>query len=226
MLSNEKPSEVLLDQIRHSTLLDHQPNMDDMFQVSFDYMKENYPLINGLMLEFGVFDGKSINRIADHWPDRQIYGFDSFEGLPEDWDLGSKIYRKHTKWHLKGSLPEVRNNVHLIKGFFDVSLPIWWEEHRSAIAFLHVDCDLYSSTKTVFETLNNEIHPGTIIRLDDLIDFREFESYAGKGSDISKYTTWREHEWKGFMEWISRYNRVVEPLYRGWFQWAVVKVVV
>ncbi len=211
--------------IRYSKFVDHEPNMDDMFRVSFDYIKDTYPLIDGQILEFGVFDGKSVNRIADHWPDRSVFGFDSFEGLPEDWDLGSKVYRAKTKWHLKGNLPAVRDNVTLVKGFFDQTLPVWWEANRGDIALLHVDCDLYSSTKTVFDTVNDGIRPGTIIRLDDLVDFREFENYEGKGSEISQYTTWREHEWKGFLEWMSTYDRVVEPLFRGWFQWAVVRVV-
>ncbi|XZE19813.1 TylF/MycF/NovP-related O-methyltransferase [Pirellulaceae bacterium SH449] len=215
----------LLEGIRSSLFLDHEPNMDDMFRVSLDYVKQHLVVPEGLMLEFGVFDGKSINRIADHWPEKTIWGFDSFEGLPEDWDLGSKIYKKKTKWHLKGSLPVVRSNVRLVKGFFSDSLPTWWEENKAPIGFLHVDCDLYSSTQTVLETLNDCILPGTIIRLDDLIDFREFENYEGKGSEISQYTTWREHEWKAFVEWINRHGREIEPLCRGWFQWAVVRVV-
>ena len=39
----------------------------------------------GMLLEFGVFRGQSINQIARVVPDRTVHGFDSFEGLPEDW---------------------------------------------------------------------------------------------------------------------------------------------
>ena len=40
----------------------------------------------GLILEFGVWSGKTINMIADNvGQSRQVHGFDSFEGLPEDW---------------------------------------------------------------------------------------------------------------------------------------------
>lgn len=224
-LERDSLATTLLEAIRNSHFVDHEPVMDDMFRVSFERIKAEYPLIDGDILEFGVFDGKSINRMADLWPDRALYGFDSFEGLPEDWDLGSKIYRKQTKWAMK-TLPPVRENVSLIKGFFDQTLPQWWEQNRCDIALLHVDCDLYSSTKTVLDTVNDGIRPGTIIRLDDLIDFREFENYEGKGSEISQYTTWRQHEWKAFVEWLETYDRVVQPLFRGWFQWVVVKVIV
>lgn len=215
----------MLQDFRHCDLIDHEDNMADMFNVSFNHLKQSFQLIDGHILEFGVFDAKSINKMAELWPDRTLYGFDSFEGLPEDWDLGSKLYRKMTKWHLHGNLPEVADNVHLIKGFFDDTLPDWWAENRGPIALLHVDCDLYSSTKTVLSTVNDGIVPGTIIRFDDLIDFREFENYQGKGSHLSQYTTWREHEWKAVQEWVTNHHRVLQPLYRGWFQWAVAKVI-
>jgi hypothetical protein len=54
----------LLESIRNSTFLDHEPVMDDMFRVSIDYIKKNYAVPEGLMLEFGVFDAKSINWVA------------------------------------------------------------------------------------------------------------------------------------------------------------------
>ena len=42
---------------------------------------------NGLFLEFGVSAGRTVNYIASLVPDKTIYGFDSFEGLPEDWNI-------------------------------------------------------------------------------------------------------------------------------------------
>ena len=40
---------------------------------------------DGLFLEFGVYKGTSINFISSLIPDKKIYGFDSFGGLPEEW---------------------------------------------------------------------------------------------------------------------------------------------
>ncbi len=44
--------------------------------------------VDGLILEFGVYKGETINFIASKLRDKVIYGFDSFEGLPEDWRSG------------------------------------------------------------------------------------------------------------------------------------------
>jgi hypothetical protein len=152
----------------------------------------------GLILEFGVWSGKTINMIADYvGPSRQVHGFDSFEGLPEDW------FGQFTKgrFHTQGKLPEVRSNVQLHVGWFDKTLPDFAAEHRENIAFLHVDCDLYSSTKTIFDLLGDRLVPGSVILFD------EYFNYPG----------WREHEHRAFQElvqerslkyrWIA-YNRV------------------
>ena len=43
--------------------------------------------VPGPILEFGVATGRTINHLASLTAE-QIYGFDSFEGLPEDWRTG------------------------------------------------------------------------------------------------------------------------------------------
>jgi hypothetical protein len=55
------------------------------------------------------------------------------------------------------NLPRVEKNVKLIKGWFDKTLPTFIQKEKRDIAYLHVDCDLYSSTKTIFEALGNQI---------------------------------------------------------------------
>src|SRR5438874_10424369 len=72
--------------------------------------------VSGLYLEFGVREGYTIGTIARLAPAR-VYGFDSFEGLPEDW----------TSDHRRGSfavgrLPRVPGNVSLVRGLFEQSL--------------------------------------------------------------------------------------------------------
>lgn len=51
----------------------------------FDKMLGEVEIKDGLYLEFGVFQGTTINYIAQQKENETIYGFDSFEGLPEDW---------------------------------------------------------------------------------------------------------------------------------------------
>lgn len=139
--------------------------------------------IAGLCCEFGVAAGQSINYLARLLPKRTIFGFDSFEGLPEDWRDG----RGKGTFKLSEP-PKVARNVVLIPGWFDQSLPIFLKEHPEPVAFLHLDCDLYSSTRTVFEALRKRIQPGTIILFD------EFFNYPG----------WKEGEHKAFSEFVKK----------------------
>ena len=128
------------------------------------------------------YEAKSINYLAERI-DCTIHGFDSFEGLPEAWfgELGKGSLTS------SGVLPEVRDNVSLHTGWFDKSVPAFAAEYPAPIAFLHVDCDLYSSTRTIFEGLREQIVPGTVIQFD------EYFNYPG----------WREHEFKAFQEFVA-----------------------
>jgi hypothetical protein len=136
--------------------------------------------VDGLYLEFGVYSGTTINFIASRVR-APVHGFDSFEGLPEQW--GNVPAGKFTR---HGDLPEVRENVSLHVGWFDKSLPGFLEAHPGNAAFIHIDSDLYSSAKTVLELLRPRIVPGTVIVFD------EFFNYPG----------WQEHECKAFQEFI------------------------
>lgn len=138
--------------------------------------------IEGLFVEAGVFSGSSINYIAKRIRS-QIHGFDSFEGLPEDW--GSKYRKGHFTRGAK--LPSVLANVTLHKGWFEQTVPAFVKDHPEPIAFLHLDCDLYSSTKVVLNSFGSQIRQGTIIVFD------EYFNYAG----------WRFHEFKAFQEFVA-----------------------
>jgi Macrocin-O-methyltransferase (TylF) len=156
---------------------------------------------DGLVCEFGVFKGESINHIAGQLPHRPVFGFDSFEGLPEYWrptfDPGA--------FSTEGHLPRVRPNVALVKGWFDSTLPAFVAGHAGPVALLHIDCDLYSSTRCVFEYLGARLVPGSILVFD------EFFNYPG----------WEEHEFRAFSEVVAArrlhhkylaYNRLHEQV--------------
>jgi len=134
----------------------------------------------GLVLEFGVFSGRTLNHIAS-LTEEVVYGFDSFEGLPEDWrpDIRQGTFRR-------GTLPEMSTNVELVVGWFENTLPQFVAAHPDPVSLLHIDCDLYSSTKTVFHHLSKNIVNGTVIVFD------EYFNYVG----------WRNHEYKAFQEFI------------------------
>jgi len=148
--------------------------------------------VDGMYMEFGVYKGYSINRIAKEIPDKTVYGFDSFEGLPETW------IRKFKKGHFSmDGLPPVEENVKLIKGWYNDTLPGFIQEHGDfKIAFLHSDSDLYSSTKTTLEYLKDHFQDGSVIVFD------EYFNYAG----------WQEHEHKAFCEFLDETGYKVEYL--------------
>ena len=140
--------------------------------------------IDGLYLEFGCgWQAKSINFLAKHIPG-EIHGFDSFEGLPDKWfgDFGKKSFSS------QGKLPVVRDNVKLHAGWFDQTLPKFVEKYSAPVAFLHIDCDIYISAKTVFDCLGDHIQSGTVIQFD------EYFNYPG----------WQQHEYKAFQEFIAQ----------------------
>jgi len=138
----------------------------------------------GHYLEFGVFTGGTMRFMAKRLPGKTFHGFDSFQGLPEDWG-GFSI--DATAFDVKGRLPSVPSNVRLHPGWFDQSLPKWIADNRGPVAFMHIDCDLYSSTKTIFELLAERLQAGTIILFD------EYFNYPG----------WRRHEYKAFKEFVA-----------------------
>src|SRR6185312_8522644 len=88
--------------------------------------------------------------VAAAAPNRAIHGFDSFEGLPEHW---SGHLTTRGAFDQRGVLPKVPANVTLHKGWFDATLPAWKAAHPDPIAFLHVDCDIYSSSRFVLVNL-------------------------------------------------------------------------
>lgn len=158
--------------------------------------------LKGLILEFGVFSGLTINHIASE-TDNMVYGFDSFEGLPEDWRPDIQ------KGTFATSIPAVHSNVELVVGYFDATLPNFMKEHPGDISILHIDCDLYSSTRTIFEHCEHAIRSGTIIIFD------EYFNYVG----------FRNHEYKAFQEFIDRTGKRYKYIgYVPWHQQVAVEI--
>jgi Macrocin-O-methyltransferase (TylF) len=138
----------------------------------------------GAICEFGVASGSTINHIAHILPGRQIHGFDGFVGLPENWRSGFPAGA------FAQAIPAVEANVKLHVGLFSETLPQFASSLQEDMAFIHVDCDLYSSTKEIFFNLGSRIKSGTVIVFD------EYMNYPG----------WKQHEWKAFREYTSSSN--------------------
>jgi len=99
---------------------------------------------------------------------RKFYGFDSFQGLPPDGRPDWQIDFATT------ALPEVPANCRLIPGWFADTVPAFLREDDSGIAFVGIDCDVYSSAREVLFGLATRLRPGTILYFDELINYDTF----------------------------------------------------
>ncbi|MDP5182780.1 class I SAM-dependent methyltransferase [Blastococcus sp. BMG 814] len=136
----------------------------------------------GMALEFGVFEGRSLEVVAAGRGRREVYGFDSFEGLPED-------YRPHVRTgaFAVGSLPDVEG-AELVVGWFGETLPGFLATHPGPVDFVHVDGDLYSSAVTVLDLVGPRLTAGSVLVFD------EFFNFPG----------WEAHEFRAWQEWLAR----------------------
>ena len=139
---------------------------------------------SGHYLEFGVAGAGTIRFIAGKAGGQRVHGFDSFEGLPESW-TGTRLQSE--TFARDGSLPKVPDNVVLHRGWFSDTLPGWRAANPGPVAFLHVDCDIYSSTREVFAGVGDRLEAGTVIVFDEYFN----------------YPNWERHEYRAWQEFIS-----------------------
>lgn len=165
--------------------------------------------IPGLWMEFGVYRGRSIRTIAPIAETRgeKVYGFDSFDGLPDHWDkdnpkgcydLGGVVPEGMIDDTNPNANPGMYNpsptrsvipwpkNVTLIKGLFENTLEPFLCHHPENAAYVHIDSDVYSAAKTVLNQLRSRIIPGTILDFDEICDYPDY----------------RDHEIKAFAEFL------------------------
>lgn len=178
----------------------------------------DYEMIPGDIFEFGVYTGRSLallahyhelNKVSIHRLDfkRSIVGFDSFDGLPSDdghprWRPG--LFNVNHSYHPfckngekvtadtvyslfeRCRLPKPRVEV----GKFERLLPKVIGKKYMNVALVHIDCDLYESTKTVLMQLHNVFQEGTVILFDDWFNFR---GRKDKGEQKAFYEYQRYH---------------------------------
>lgn len=121
--------------------------------------------VHGMALEFGVATGTTLAIIVENLADRNVYGFDVFTGLPEDWRTGftSGTFRQDT-------LPEVPG-AELVVGLFEDTLPGFLADQPGPVALLHVDSDLYGAAVTVFDQVGSRLVEGSVIVFDEYFNY-------------------------------------------------------
>lgn len=141
----------------------------------------SYNGITGDYLEFGSWGARTFSMAYDeavkHGHKAKLWAFDSFRGLP----AGSGPKDEHPAWP-QGAMAMSENDFHqacasagiprdryrVVPGFYDESLAKYGltEEPRD-VAFVYIDCDLYSSTSSVLKFLSSRLKHGAIIAFDD-----------------------------------------------------------
>lgn len=170
------------------------PKLADTFEGVLDHILTMRP--HGAAVEFGVGEGHSLRRIAQQMP---AYGFDSFDGLPEDWEPG-----RFEKGHFACEQPTAPNAT-IIPGWFAATLPSFDFAELGHIGLWHLDADLYSSTMTILDHIGPHLESGAYL---------VFDEWHGASRCV-------EHEQRAFREWAAGRNLGWSVVGHGPEQWAV-----
>ena len=138
-----------------------------------------------LFLEFGVYKGDSINLFGNFLSQhsREIYGFDSLEGLEEEWNMND--YNPIGRFSLNKKSPKLLKNVTLIKGKVQSTLENFLKNKKDKkIIFAHMDMDTYTPTKYALNKIKPFLQKGSVIIFDEFYGF----------------PNWQHHEYKAFTE--------------------------
>jgi len=134
-----------------------------LFEIACQCVRGHRPLY----LEFGVYQGRSMRWWAQHLTQSEAHlvGFDSFEGLPEDWRPGLPAGHFRT-----GGPPSIDDpRVTFEVGWFEKTLPQFtFPDHDQLI--VNVDCDLYSSAAEVLGGIEPHLRRGSLIYFDEFPD--------------------------------------------------------
>ena len=146
----------------------------------FDYILSKHSTPDDPLdyFEFGVADGATFTwwLTKIHHPDSRFYGFDTFEGLPEDWGIHKK--GAFTNDGRVPSFDDTRQSLY--KGLFQQTLPAFltgYANGRQKLILL--DADLYSSTLFVLTAMAPHLQTGDLLIFDEFFSPRhEFRAYC------------------------------------------------
>jgi O-methyltransferase len=130
--------------------------------------------VPGGFVDCGCFNGGSSVMMSSGAPTREVWAFDSFEGLPE---AGPRDPDHAHDWvgELVASEEKVREafsrfasptRLHVVKGWFEDTFP------KAAagidrVALLHADGDWYDSVRLTLETFEPRVSLGGFVVIDD-----------------------------------------------------------
>ena len=151
---------------------------DQMYKLAHDAGSPADPIT---YLEFGVYTGESLRiwTALSQDSESRFYGFDSFEGLPEEWNSE----KPKGCFNVQGNLPKIDDErVTWVRGWFEKTVPQFAKNFAPQTRLIiHLDADLYSSTLVPLIYLDPFITKGTVLVFDEFYD--------------------RDHEFKAFFDY-------------------------
>jgi O-methyltransferase len=160
--------------------------------------------------EFGVGRGGSatlfahmINKYGGH-----LYLFDVFGRIPPPTELDGLAAKKRYDMILTrespayyGNIPDLldllkveltqvcsENQIHFFQGRYEELLPTITEAY--GFHLVHIDCDWYTSTKSVLSFLKKNIFPGAVLQIDDYLTWAGSKRAVDDAAWLNQYATW------------------------------------
>jgi hypothetical protein len=172
---------------------------------------------DGLLLDLGVWIGWSTRLLSDACG-RMVYGFDTFSGLVEDWQIDDQAVIKRgtfaltepfaqrfirdTGVSLHDGVPDaLGRQVQFIKGStYETLAPFLAERPAAPISLFHMDLDTYESCLHALETCRDHFVEGSILVFDEYLvtngEMLAFYEFQRKYDLKWQYRAWGLEAWE------------------------------
>jgi hypothetical protein len=184
-----------------------------------------------LLLDLGVWIGWSTRLMSDA-SDRMVYGFDTFSGLVEDWQVDDQMVVKRGTFSLTEPLAQrfmpdtgviledgipgaLGRDVQFIKGTtYETLAPFLAARPDAPIRLFHMDLDTYESCLHALEACKEHFIEGSILVFDEYLvtnaEMRAFYEFQNRYKLKWRYRAWGLEIWEMNIEMVTaRWKRVV-----------------
>jgi O-methyltransferase len=139
----------------------------------------------------------------------KFYAFDSFEGLPNTSSDEDGVFQtgefstpiSKFKDLVKNKTNKILSDDCIVKGFYSDSLTTELQKQMPKVGIVHIDVDLYSSTKEVLSFLKPLFTVGTVILFDDYYCFKP-DGTKGEMKALTEFCEetpgFKIKEWKAY----------------------------
>ncbi len=181
---NESFREILL-LTRGKTLVDNH-KMYNIWQCCSGRKKSK-----GDVIEIGVYMGGTALMLGKSLPEKHLYLFDTFAGLPEDkieqYELSDDLHGGRFNYGVDKVVNFLNknglSNFTCYAGTFPDSLSLCDNMNDKTFSIAHIDCDLYKSTYDSLSYIYPRLEIGGIIIVDDY----KFPKCPGVEKSINEY---------------------------------------